>query len=364
MTSTLLTGPSQTADGPDLIAVRVDPRTDLRWAELMHGPHGSLFGAPPWITAMTDTYGFTVHADLLVDGAGRPRAGLAHSDIDDFRGRRIACLPFCDRLDPVVEDAEQWDMLISPLLGVGVPISLRCLDARVPLEDGRFVRPNVACWHGTDTSRPFEEVLAGLRPQARQNMRRAERSGVKVRISDSLEDVRIFHALHRRTRKGKYRMLAQPVALFEAIWERFAPSGSVAVGLAEHDGEAVAGALYLEWNGVLYYKFGASRPEALNLRPNELLARESFRYAVERGCHLYDWGLSEHEQPGLVAYKRKLATAERPITFLRAAPESWDNPVGSDAGRMLGGLTGLLTRDDVPDEVTRLAGDLLYRFFA
>ncbi len=352
------------AEGRPLVVFRVDPTADRRWEELMTGPRGSLFGSPPWLAALVDTYAFDVQADVLVDSEGLPVAGMAHVEIDDFRGRRIRSLPFCDYLDPVVESFAQWQQLVSPLLALGVPLSLRCLSTEIPLGDERFTRGDVACWQATQLGAPLRDVVAGMHPQARQNIRRAQRNGVSVRFSDRLEDIHSFYSLHREMRKRKYRQLAQPIALFESLWARFSPTGSIVVGLAEHSGEAIAGALYLLWDGVVYYKFGASRSEALHLRPNELLAHESMRYAIEHDCRLYDWGLSDYRQPGLVSFKRKLATLERPITFLRAGPETPHDPVAVCGEDLIGRLTELLTRDDVSDDVTQRAGELLYRFFA
>jgi CelD/BcsL family acetyltransferase involved in cellulose biosynthesis len=338
--------------------VRVDPLSDPRWEQLARGRLGSLFGSPPWIGSLADGYGFEARAELLVDAAGGPVAGLAHAELDDVRGRRLVSLPFSDFLDPIVDTFAQWDELASPLLESGLAVKLRCLRCRVPLDDPRLTRTNVACWHGTALDGSLDEVLAASHPQVRQNIRRAERNGITVRLGTGLEDMRRFHALHRDTRKRKYRLLAQPFAFFESLLERFAKTDSIVVGIAERSGEAIAGAVYLVWNDVLYYKYGASRREGLEFRPNELLARESVRHAIERGCRLYDWGLSERSQPGLVAFKRKLATIEEPITFLRAGPGH------ETADPRLIRLTERFTHDSVPDEITQRAGEVLYRFFA
>ena len=39
------------------------------------------------------------------------------------------------------------------------------------------------------------------------------------------------------------------------------------------------------------------------------------------------------------------------------------NPVAGEALPVLGELTKLLTRDDVPDDITQRAGEILYRYF-
>jgi hypothetical protein len=63
----------------------------------------------------------------------------------------------------------------------------------------------------------------------------------------------------------------------------------------------------------------------------------------------------------LIAYKGKWATEQRRIVTLRAGGE--DARSDPQASAMLGGLTELLTAEAVPDDVTKKAGALLYRYF-
>ena len=342
--------------------VTVNPGTDPRWSSLAGGPAGSLFGSPPWILALVDAYGFNVAADLVVGAGGDPVAGMAHAEVRDLRGDRVVSLPFCDRLDPVADDST-WGSLIGPLLDRAVPIELRVLDAGPPRRDTRFQQVGELAWHATDLERPEDDILAGLHPSIRQHLRAAHRHGVTVRLGDGVDDVRRFHALHRATRKHKYHLLAQPITFFEHLHERFAPSGDLVVALASHEGDVIAGTLCLRWGDVLYYKFAASDAGRLSVRPNESLAWECLRLGQEWGCRRFDWGVSDLDQPGLVGYKRKYATEERRVVVLRHTPEGFDPGPEAHAGPVLRALTELLTREDVPDEVTQRAGEVLYRFF-
>jgi CelD/BcsL family acetyltransferase involved in cellulose biosynthesis len=351
-----------TAVEQDLRLHSVDPCSDPRWAELMAGPGGSLFSAPPWLSAIVDAYGIDLTADVLLDAEGTAVAGLVRARLDDVRGVRINCSPFADRVDPVVDGAT-WPRLVEPVLAAGVPVELRVLHAEAPLEDERFRQVNELAWHGTALDRPEDDVLAGLQPVVRRNLRASERSGVTVSLGDGLDDVRVFHELHRLTRKRKYRLLAQPVAFFERLQERFAPTGQLLVALAHHEGDVIGGVLCIRWNDVLYYKFAASRPERLQVRPNEALAWACMRAGQEWGCRMFDWGVSDLDQPGLVAYKSKYATEERRVRVLRHVPAGHDGSRAAEVGAVLGQLTDLLTREDVPDDVTRRAGELLYGYF-
>jgi hypothetical protein len=330
---------------------------DIRWALDDH-PFASLFSSPSWLAVLERSYGFEVRG---VFTAGSRSGALFYVHVDDIRGERLVSLPFSDYCDPLVDDPQSWRQLARPLLDTGLPVRLRCLRNTIPVADARFTATGRALWHGCDLTRSEAEVWAGLGGSARRNIRHARRAGVSVRVGRNADDVRCFHTLHARLRKQKYRMLAQPRAFFENLWEAFVPSEHIAVLLAELDGTPVAGILLLQWQRRLYYKFNASLE--LACRPNDLLAWHAVRFGQERGLTLLDFGISDLTQPGLIRYKRKYASMEREVVFLDRSPVPFARPREHEVSRMLSGVTRLLTEPTVPDEITAAAGDQLYRFF-
>lgn len=339
----------------------VDPRTDPMWRELASGAGGSLFTSPPWITAVSDTYDQTPSARVLVDGSGRPRAGMAWTDVDDLRGRRRLSLPFSDRAEPIVADLASWQAVSADALAGDLPLTLRCLDTSPAAQDPRLDITGEAAWHSTTLARPLDELHAMFRSQTRRNIATAERAGVEVVLSADPEPVQVFHRLHVELRKRKYRLLAQPRDFFDRIWKAFAPTDGIRTALAMVDGQPVAGALYLIWQDTVYYKFGASRAEHLPLRPNDAIHWHLIQWAHARGLRMLDWGLSDLDQPGLCRYKRGWASAEGRIRTLNAGGP----PHGrhDDVDRTLSTMTDLLTDPSVPHVVTERAGAALYRFF-
>ena len=340
--------------------VVADPRTDPRWRYLADGPHGSLFTSPPWIEAVCGTYGFDPVCRIALGERG-PVAGLAWVAISDLRGDRRSSLPFCDRADPPVDDTATWAALRESVIGPDVPFTLRCFDTAIPAADPHLDRVGSTAWHATGLDADIAEIHQRLSKHARRNIAIAQRNGVRIEASDELAAVRDFHQLHVQLRKRKYRLLAPPMEFFERIWQAFAGDSAVLTLLAHAGDEVIAGALFLIWKDTLYYKFGASRPEHLSLRPNDAIFWAGIRWAVQRRLRRLDWGCSDLDQPGLVAYKRKWATEERTIATLRAGGAQ-AGPA-TEASTMLGELTRLLTDDAVPDEVTARGGALLYRYF-
>ena len=340
---------------------RVDPRTDTGWLELAGGPMGSLFTSPPWISAVCETYGFEPEGRMAVDSDGHPVGGLAWVDIADLRGRRRSALPFCDRADPMVSDPEVWQALAADATAGDLPFTLRALDGSVAAADRRFTMTGEAAWHTTPLDRSADELFAAFRSQTRRNIATAERSGVEVVLSADADAVAEYHRLHVSLRKNKYRLLAQPLDFFERIWKAFAPTDDVRTALALVDGRPVAGAMYVVWQDTVYYKFGASLAEFLPLRPNDALHWTLIRWAQERGLSALDWGLSDLDQPGLVAYKSKWASHEGRIRTLNIG----GSPLGRSAQveETLRLVTELLTDSSVPTPIAERAGAALYGYF-
>ncbi len=345
------------------LETRIVP-ADLRFCwqlEAAHPRYNSVFGSAPWIQALTGTYGFKIRASALCRG-DEVKSAILFAEIEDIRGPRTISLPFTDYLDPFVSSRAEWLRVIEPLLERNAPLRLRCLDGDIARADSRFEKRDTALWHMADLSRDDDAIWAGLRGSAQRNIRKARESGLVVREGRTLQDVATFYNLHFGVRKNKYRLFAQPFAFFENLHAAFSPEGRIITLLAEHDGTAVGGILFLIHGDTLYYKFNASND--LRFRPNDLLVWHGMLLGRRLGLTRLDFGLSDVGQPGLVRFKQKFATGERPITELRWSPPGHSDARGHQAGRTLHRLTEILTEPNVPDDVTRSVGDEVYSLFS
>jgi lipid II:glycine glycyltransferase (peptidoglycan interpeptide bridge formation enzyme) len=223
------------------------------------------------------------------------------------------------------------------------------------------VKVSEAAWHGVDLARPELEIWGGFLGGARRNIRKTQRSGVKVRASRELRDLHVFYEMHCHIRKSKYRLLPQPLAFFDNLRDSFAENDNLTVLLAEVDGSSVAATVFLECGGTLYYKFNASLESGF--RPNDLLVWEGIRIGQGRGLKLLDFGASDLDQPGLLRFKRKFATVEWRIFRLQFEPEGYLDRRASTVNKTLSSLTHWLTDPSVPNPITQAAGADLYAVF-
>jgi hypothetical protein len=335
----------------------VDPMTDPRWAALAEA-HGSVFVSPPWLRSLVDTYGFDIGAWLQLDDEGRPNGGLPFARLRDEHGERLSTLPFSDFCNPIDIDGSGWPVFADLLVAERHPFEIRFLGDPGIDEDDRLIRDSTALWHGIDLETDETEAWAALAGSARRAIRKARDAGVEVRADNDLTTLRSFYDLHLEVRKHKYGLLPQPFTFFESLLKTF---GERLVLLGAWHGDAlVAGILYLAWGDTFYYKFNASSEYSLEVRPNDLLMWEGMRYAVSRGLKTVDLGRTDADHESLTRYKAKYATREGWITSVRHGLFRR----GTTLGAVLGPITELLTRPDVPDEVTEAAAGIIYRHFA
>ncbi len=346
--------------------VTITPQTDVLWEKLVNKRQSDVFHSPAWLRVLADTYQFDMRANVLIDAAGEPLAGLAYTHLRDPMGDRVAALPFCDFSDPLVDTSEQWQTLVKPLLDLQCPIQMRCLHNAIALDDSHFEIGKIAKWHLVGLHEPTEKIWWDrLDSPTRRAIKKARNEGVEVTFHDDIESMRAFFEVHLGVRRKKYRLLAQPFAFLENIWKHCIATGMGTLMLARHQGQVISGGIALRWKDVMYYKLSGSVREEQTVRPSDIMFWTLAEESQRRGCTAVDFGLSDWDQDGLIRFKRKYSTEEKTITFLKHTPPGYQLSESQLQVRsLMGQLTNLLTDPSVPDAVTEQGGNLLYRHFA
>lgn len=340
----------------------VDPITDSVWAQLVSREPSTLFHSPQWMAVIQNSYGFSFSACVLEE-EGRPVGGVPWCQISDVLGSRRVTLPFSDFCDVLAATQEEGRVLAEYAANSGAPWVLRTLARRLPDLELPVARSTLLKWQSIDLGPDTSVLWAGLSSRARNKVRQAENSGVEVRQAVDRQELREWYLLHLRLRKTKYGLLAQPYSFFENIWDAFVEKEQGLLLLAEYEGQVIAGTIFLFWRDGCYYKFSASDPHQLSLRPNNLLLWRGMLEAKDRGFSLLDLGRSNAQQEGLIAFKRAFGATEEDLHSITYGSDDGESEQEEEARRLLQELTGLFVDEKVPDSVTEEAGSLLYRLF-
>jgi CelD/BcsL family acetyltransferase involved in cellulose biosynthesis len=287
--------------------------------------------------------------------AGDVEAGLPVIEVRRLGKRRWASLPYTDRIAPL--EAAGAEGALGPALEAArrregvTAIELRSGLAGAFTEDAAWM-------HLLELDPDPAVVAAKMRGNVRRGIRKAERDGVEVAGATAPPDlVDSFYRLHVATRR-RLGVPVQPRRFFSLFWERLVEPGLATVLIARVDGRPVAGAVFLTWNGTTIYKFSASDRAFAAYRVNDLVMWRAITDACAAGSHTFDFGRTDDEHEGLRVFKRSWGAEELRLTYATladAAPE----PRSHRAEAVLGAT---LRRS--PAFMTRIAGELLYRFAA
>ena len=139
-----------------------------------------------------------------------------------------------------------------------------------------------------DLSLGAEKLLQDFSESRRRNIRKALRAG-KIEISDAntAADYEEYYPIYVEWCKGK----RLPAVTYDTLVKAFELRESRRLFLARFEGRVIAGAIVRFYRGgVVEYAANSSTPEALTLRPNDLLHWHIINWAVDAGFSCYSLG--------------------------------------------------------------------------
>lgn len=161
------------------------------------------------------------------------------------------------------------------------------------------------------SERTLDDVFAGFNQQWRRNIRKAEKSGVTVRVG-TREDLADFHRVYVETAERDH-FTPRGQVYFERMWDALnsATDGyhELTLHLAEYDGHLAAATIMIRVGNRAWYSYGASTTADRDVRPSNALQWDMITRAHSAGCSVYDLrGISATLDPsnhliGLVRFK-------------------------------------------------------------
>ncbi|MGW3658035.1 lipid II:glycine glycyltransferase FemX [Streptomyces sp. NPDC005151] len=181
-----------------------------------------------------------------------------------------------------------------------------------------------------------DDLWAGLNQEWRRNIRKAEKSGVRIVVGGAAE-LPEFHRLLRITEKRDGFRLGRSLAYFQrqyAVLNAEQP-GRMQLYLAVHEGEILAAHTMISAGRQVWYQTGASADHRREVRPSNALQWRMMLDAHALGAELYDMrGVPSTLDPddrsfGLLRWK--LGTGGQVVETLG----EWETSVGGAANNTL-----------------------------
>ncbi len=342
----------------DIVAQREPP---AGWGDLAR-ELGMFYHDERWVLGLSRAFRFEA-IFLAASESGVLVAGLPLLRVPALLGpARLVSLPFSYAAGPMARSEDAARALLEEavrLAGERGTKRAEIKQANPPWDaaDG-YVRNVHYHAYRLDTSGSESDIFKRLHKSSTQRgIRKAEKSGVRVRVGSSHRDWLEMARLQERTSHG-HGVPAPPRGFFLVLCKALQEAGLSQLYLAEVPDRGVAAAIVV-WKGPRewIYAFGASRDELLEYRPNHALLWTAIRDAAAAGV-VFDFGRAAPEQEGLGEFTRRWGGEPVPLAY-----DYWPGAGGLNVARRDQGALGAAAKlwSALPAPVARM-GSALYRY--
>lgn len=175
--------------------------------------------------------------------------------------------------------------------------------------------------------RTTDDLLAGMNQLWRRNIKKAEKSGVRI-TTGSQRDLPAFHQLYAETAR-RDGFTPRPLAYFQQMFASLLAEDPdrIRLYLAHHDADLVAATTWVRVGRHVWYSYGASSATKREVRGSNAIQWAMITDAVRCGADVYDLrGITDTLDPadphvGLIQFKA--GTGGRAVEYLG----EWDLPL-------------------------------------
>jgi hypothetical protein len=339
----------------------VNPASFSGWDALVAAhPGHSFFHSSAWAATLQGTYCFEP-VYFIARAANGSASILPLMEVDSWlTGRRGIGLPYTDECEPLAADTPSMRDLIEAAMAFGRMRRWKSVEWR----GGRELFPEAPAsqaFYGhkvilePDENRMFHRLESSVQ----RAIRKAEKNGVTVTVSQSLEATRVFYSLHCKTRR-KHGLPPQSFDFFQNIFDHIVSKNLGMIAIASSQQRPVAASVYLQTGTRAVYKFGASDESLQHLRGANLVMWEAIKWLAGRGATTLHLGRSSFGNEGLRKFKLGWGAAEESIEYVKYDLRKHAFVTETDES------TGWYNRvfNVLPVGVSRMAGAFLYRHCA
>src|SRR2546422_1290908 len=259
-------------------AQRLSPLEKPGWDKLVRSHRdASFFHSTSWAGVLHDTYGHVPHYFCTLKDE-RLSAVLPVMEVNSpLTGRRGVSLPFTDESLFLSDGSITAEETFQDAINFGRVRKWKYLECRGIKSLSRTASPSLSFFgHVLPLSNREDRMFTRLESRVRRGIRKAERSNVRVEISQTMESVRAFYSLHCKTRR-RHGLPPQSFSFFRSIFRHVLSKDLGFVVLGSYQEKPIVAAVFFHLGDKAIYKFGASEPAFNRLCGNNLIMWETIK---------------------------------------------------------------------------------------
>jgi len=340
-------------------AQRLNPLEKPGWDKMvMSHPEASFFHSASWAEVLRDTYNHSPCYFCAMMGE-RLSAALPVMEVNSrLTGRRGVSLPFTDECALLSDGSAPAKGVFQNAITFGRSRKWKYLECRGARKlAAEAASPSLSFFgHVLPLSDREDRIFSRLDDSVRRGIRKAEKSEVRVEISESFDSLLIYYGLHCKSRK-RQGLPPQSAAFFRSIFQHVLSANKGFIVVARYQENPVAAAIFFHFSDKAIYKYGASDWAFQHLRGNNLVMWEAIKWYCRSGCASMYFGRTSIANEGLRRFKLGFGTEEYRIDYIRYDFRKEAFVANRD---MVSGWYNRIFRL-MPIPLSRIIGTLLYK---
>jgi len=217
-------------------------------------------------------------------------------------GKFLVSVPFGDYAGICADDEETSNILLKEAIKISDSNGAKFLELRniESMNNGSLMTKTTRATLILKLEEDPQKLWKSLKPKVRNQVRKAEKSGIKAEIGDK-SLVRDFYNVYAHN----MRDLGTPVhslSFFENILNIFPENSNVII--VRLDGKAIGAAVATYFRDTMEIPWSSSLRDFFALCPNNLLYWTALEYACSKGYKLFNFGRSPWES-GTFQFKKQ-----------------------------------------------------------
>lgn len=281
-------------------------------------PLGSVFQHTAFVKVISATFGHTKpYYVSLLDKSGHCVGGLAILLVKSWlTGVRLVSIPFAFYADPMISSRGEFETLFREILELfkrekASYVEIKARNSTDLLAETNLMIP--VYYHKTyilDLTKGLSAIWDGFkRTSVKQSIRRAEKSGVRVRLARSEREVISFYQVLTRDRR-RLGLPPQKPEYFQNVWRYLVPRGLAQLWVAHKRNQLVGGLCNFTFKETVFLGYIGTDVSCRRYGVGQYLFWAAIRAASERGLRTVDFGKASPHADGQINYKKNWGTVE------------------------------------------------------
>ncbi len=337
---------------------RLSPLEKPGWDKLVRShQNASFFHSASWAGVLHQTYGHTPHYFCALNDE-QLSAVLPVMEVNSpVTGRRGVSLPFTDESLFLSDGSITAEAVFQDVINFGRMRKWKYVECRGIKNLSKTASPSLSFFgHVLPLSNREDQMFSRLESRVRRGVRKAERSHVQVKISQTMESVRAFYLLHCKTRR-RHGLPPQSFSFFRSIFQHVLSKDLGFVVVGSYRDKPIAAAVFFHLGDKAIYKFGASETAFKRLCGNNLIMWEAIKWYSAKGFALLHFGRGSVANEGLRQFKLSFGTEEYKIDYFKY--DFRKEAFVTDRDKVFGWFNSVFRL--MPNPLSRILGVLLYR---